>query len=113
VRRFVPLLVVLVVLAGAYAGYRLWLSRQPYEWSGTVETDTITVGSRTGGRVAEVRVREGEEVAAGQALVIFEPGDLEAQRAVAEAQVAQARASLEKLEKGARPEERAGSWWGS
>ena len=96
------------VLAGCalvYGGYRLWQAHQPYEWSGTVEARTISVGSRAGGRVKAVRVREGEPVRAGQPLVELEPGDLYAQKLQAQGQLEQAEATLEKLEKGARPEE--------
>ena len=76
-----PPLVLLLLLAGvlAYGGYRFYLSRKPYEWSGTVEAHTISVGSRAGGRIAKVLVREGDRVAAGQALLELEPGDWSAQ----------------------------------
>ncbi len=103
-RRFLPLGVVAIVLAG-YGAYRAYLATRPYEWSGTVEARVIAVGSRTGGRVKEVLVREGERVQAGQPLVTLEPGDLLAQRLQAQANVEQAQANLSKLEKGARPEE--------
>jgi len=99
-------LLVLLVLAGAsYGGYSLYAWRKPYEWSGSVEAKTISVGSRTGGRVKDVLVREGENVRAGQPLVLLEAGDLEAQRAIAEAEVELAEASLQKLSNGARAEE--------
>lgn len=94
-----------VVLLLSYLGYRVYVARQPYEWSGTVEARTISVGSRTGGRVKEVLVREGDRVASGQPLLVFEPGDLLAQKLAAEGQLLQAKANLEKLERGARPEE--------
>jgi HlyD family secretion protein len=103
-RRAVPVLLLLVI-AGAYVGYRVYLSRRPYEWSGTVEVRAVTVGSRTGGRVKQVLAREGDRVAAGQVIVVLETGDLEAQRLMAEAGLAQAEAALEKLRAGARPEE--------
>lgn len=103
-RRFMPLIVI-ALLAGAYVGYRLYLDRQPYEWSGTVEARTVTVASRTGGRVKDVLVREGDQVKAGQPLLVLEPGDLEAQELVAEGQLEQAQAQLDKLQKGNRPEE--------
>src|SRR5438094_723047 len=90
-RRFLPLLIV-AALAAAYGAYRLYLWRQPYEWSGTVEARTISVGSRAGGRVKQVLVREGDRVTAGQPLLELEPGDLEAQRLQAQGQLAQARA---------------------
>ncbi|HEX6836848.1 MAG TPA: biotin/lipoyl-binding protein, partial [Polyangia bacterium] len=102
--RFIPLAVI-ALLALGYAGYRLWEAHQPYEWSGTVEARTIAVGSRAGGRIKSVLVREGDHVKAGQALVELEPADLPAQRLQAQGALEQAQATLEKLEKGARPEE--------
>jgi HlyD family secretion protein len=92
-------------IALAYGGWRWYEARRPYEWSGTVEARTIAVGSRVGGRVKDVLVHEGERVTAGQPLVVLEAGDLDAQRTMAQAQLDQARATLEKLENGARPEE--------
>ena len=103
-RRFLPLVILATVLAG-YGVYQLWLSRRPYEWSGTVEARTISIGSRVGGRVKEVLVREGDRVKEGDAIITLEPGDLEAQRLVAEGQLAEAQANLLKLQTGARPEE--------
>src|SRR5262249_39668406 len=93
------------VLLLSYLAYRVYVARQPYEWSGTVEARTISVGSRAAARVTAVRVREGDRVAAGQPLLVFEPGDLLAQKLAAEGQLLQAKANLEKLERGARPEE--------
>lgn len=102
-----PPIVLLLLAAGlvAYAGYWLYLQRKPYEWSGTVEARTISVGSRAGGRIARVLVREGESVASGQALIELEPGDWKAQLLQAQAQQLSAEATLDKLKKGARPEE--------
>ena len=68
------------------------------EGSGTVEARNIRVGSKIGGRIAEVRVREGDRVEAGQILVTFEEKELQAA-------LDTARANLEKLERGNRPEE--------
>jgi HlyD family secretion protein len=99
------LLLLGAVLALSYGGYRVYLERKPYEWSGTVEARTISVGSRVGGRVKEVFVREGEQVQAGQALVSFEPGDYPAQLLQAKAQLTQYEANFGKLKQGARPEE--------
>jgi len=97
------------LLALVYGGYRVYLERKPYEWSGTVEARTISVGSRAGGRVKEVLAREGEPVQAGQALLTLEPADYPAQLLQAKAQLAQWQANLEKLQRGARPEELAES----
>lgn len=105
-KRSIPIpLIVLVVLAAIYGGYRYWAAHQPYEWSGTVETRVVYLGSRVGGRVKEVKAKEGDDVELGQELVTLEPGDLPAQRLGALGQLEQARANLQKLEAGARPEE--------
>jgi HlyD family secretion protein len=95
------------ILAGTliYWGYQRWEAYRPYEWSGTVEARTISVGSRVGGRIKEVLAREGDRVDAGAPLFILEPGDIEAQRLMAQGQLEQAQANLEKLVRGARPEE--------
>ncbi len=104
-RRRLPLLVVLVLAGLAVLAWQAWQRAQPYEWSGTVEARTISVGSRVGGRVKAVRALEGDRVEAGQILVEIEPADLPAQRLMAKAQLEEAAANLDKLKKGARPEE--------
>lgn len=103
-RRLVPLGVAAVLLLG-WLVWRAWESHRPLTWAGTVETRDIAVGSRVGGRVQQVLVREGDRVKAGQPLVVLEPGDLPAQRLQAEGQLTQAQAALDKLVRGARPEE--------
>jgi len=95
-RRLVILLIVAVAL-GSYVGFRIRRAHAPLEWSGTVEAHTIEVGSRVGGRVLEVHVREGDDVVAGQPLVTLEKGDLPAQRLIAEGQLAQAKSVLQKV----------------
>jgi HlyD family secretion protein len=103
-RRLLPLAVAAAVALG-YGGYRLWDRSRPYEWSGTVEARTIAVGSRVGGRVKDVLAHEGDRVKPGTPLLVLEPGDLDAQRLMAQGQLEQAQANLDKLKKGARPEE--------
>src|SRR5450755_2140727 len=99
------LLIAAVALGLTYGGYRIYLERKPYEWSGTVEARTISVGSRAGGRVKEVLVKEGDHVNAGQAIITLESADFPAQLVQAQAQLIEWQANLEKLQKGARPEE--------
>ena len=98
-------LAVALVGGAAFLGYTRYQSRQPYEWSGSVEMRTVSVGSRIGGRVGKVLVREGQQVAPGDVLVVLEPGQLQAQKQIAEADVQSAQAVTAKLENGARPEE--------
>src|SRR5262245_39128685 len=47
---------------------------------GTVEVQEVRLGSKAGGRVAEVAIREGDLVKPGQLLVRLEEPELEAQR---------------------------------
>jgi HlyD family secretion protein len=99
-KRVIRVIAVLVLLGGG--GSALWLyerntARQPMEWSGTVEARTIEIGSRVGGRVKDVVVREGDWVKTGQPLVLLEPGDLQSQQLQAQGQMEQAEANLEKV----------------
>ena len=73
--------------------------------TGTIEGTTVGVGSRVGGRIAEVAVKEGDAVTQGQLLLKLECSEQEAAVGLAKAKLAQAKATLEKLENGARPEE--------
>ena len=66
--------------------------------SGTVEARNIRVGSKIGGRIDKVLVREGDPVEAGQVLITFDEKELAAS-------LAQSRAAAEKAQRGYRPEE--------
>jgi multidrug resistance efflux pump len=72
---------------------------------GTVETQEVHLGSKAGGRVAEVLVSEGDLVEPGRLLVRFEAPELEAQRQQGQARLRAAEADWEKAYHGARPEE--------
>lgn len=76
-------------------------------FSGTIETREIRVGSKVGGRVEAVLAQEGQEVTAGQSLVRFDVAELRAQQAQGQARVEQQQARLDRLLRGARPEEKA------
>lgn len=73
--------------------------------SGTLEARNISVGSKVGGRVSQVLVREGDRVAQNQLLVVFDSAELEGQLLQAKGRVEAARANLEKMLRGSRPEE--------
>jgi multidrug resistance efflux pump len=94
------ILIALVWMVAAYLGHRRGL-----EYSGTVETREIQIGSKVGGRVTSVAVEEGQQVRAGAPLVRFECDELKAQRAQAAATVEQAQADLDRMTRGNRPEE--------
>lgn len=73
--------------------------------SGTVEAQEIRIGSKAGGRVAQVLAREGDWVEAGAPIVRFETEELTTLLEQAEARVEQHRIRWERLTKGAREEE--------
>jgi HlyD family secretion protein len=75
------------------------------EYSGTVETREIAIGSKVGGRVTGVFAEEGQTVKAGTVLVRFECDQLQAQRAEAAAAITEAQANLDRMLRGNRPEE--------
>jgi len=72
---------------------------------GTVEVQEVRLGSKIGGRVAEVLTREGNLVQPAQLLVRFEAPELEAQREQWQARVQSMTAALEKMQNGSRSEE--------
>src|SRR3990172_4127517 len=67
---------------------------------GTLEARNIDIGSKVGGRVTEVSVREGDVVAKGQMLVVFDDAELAARVLQARGRVEWARANVEKMERG-------------
>jgi HlyD family secretion protein len=73
--------------------------------SGTIESTEIEIGSRLGGRVADVFVEEGQSLDPGDVLLQFEAYQLPGQRAQLTAQLAQAQANLAALKDGPRPQE--------
>lgn len=73
--------------------------------SGIVEAQDIRVGSRVGGRCAEVRVREGDRVHKGDLLVRFEPYDLTEKLAEAQMAAKANAARLAMMRAGNRAEE--------
>jgi multidrug resistance efflux pump len=97
VKKIVAIAAAAVVALSAYLWQRHRQASRPFEWSGTVEAHTMEVGSRIGGRIARVLVREGDRVTYNQVLIELEPGDLPGQREQALGQVAQAEAALAKV----------------
>src|SRR5215813_7325238 len=97
-----------LVLLGAAAAWKYLngrVSADSLMLSGTIEADEIHIGSKVGGRIAEVLVREGQEVKQGQPIIRFDRYDLDARHADAVAAVSQADANLQKTKRWFRPEE--------
>jgi len=114
----VPLILFLTSLARNSAGYknevRVRRGRIDSHLAarGRVEGATsqeIKLASRVVGRLKEVTVSDGDPLRKGQIVAILENNDLRAQVEQERANVRRAQATLEKLQNGARPEERAAS----
>src|SRR4051794_7177068 len=74
--------------------------------TGTVMADQSSkVSFRGSGRVADVYVKVGDQVQAGQALAKLDDADLQAQLAQAQANEASAQSKLQVVQNGARPED--------
>lgn len=105
------ILLVLLLLA-ALSAVGLWRTRQrgaaraaELAASGTVEATEARLGFETGGRLAEVSVREGDEVAAGAIIARLDASEAAARKAQAAAQVEVAVARRDEAEAGFRSEE--------
>lgn len=97
-KRILIVLAIAAILA-ATAVYAGWFHRDTaLQGSGTVEARNIRVGSKIGGRIDKVLVREGDSVQPGQVLITFDDKELQAA-------LGQSRANAEKAQRGFRPEE--------
>jgi HlyD family secretion protein len=97
-KRILIILLVAAILGGTTV-YATWFRRDnTLEGSGTVEARDIRVGSKVGGRIDKVLVREGDRVQPGQTLITFDDRELLAS-------LNQSRAAAEKAQRGYRPEE--------
>src|SRR4029077_11236328 len=97
----IAILVVLIALVTAAVVSARWFQRRngsSLQGSGTVEARYIRVGSKVGGRIDKVLVREGDTVQPGQVLVTFDDRELQAA-------LGQSRAAWEKAHTGSRPED--------
>ena len=78
---------------------------EPLKVSGYIEADEIRIGSRVGGRVARVRIIEGQAVRIGEPLIELEPFQLRELQAQARGELGRAQAELDRVTNGFRPEE--------
>jgi HlyD family secretion protein len=98
-RKRILIIIVVAVALAATALYAGWFHRDnSLQGSGTVEARDIRVGSKIGGRIDKVLVREGDSVQPGQVLITFDDKELQAA-------LQQSRAGAEKAQRGYRPEE--------
>lgn len=105
-RLAITTVVLLLAGAGLWWGLQRGDAAVPsLDVSGTVEATDADLGFQIPGRVAEIRVREGDRVARGDELAVLDRAELEADALAAEARVAAAEARLRELRTGSRAEE--------
>lgn len=98
-RKRVFIIVLAAVVLGGTTVYATWFRRDnALQGSGTVEARDVRVGSKVGGRIDKILVREGDSVQPGQVLITFDDKELLAS-------LNQSRAASEKAQRGYRPEE--------
>lgn len=98
-RKLVFILIAVAAVLAATAVYANWFRRDnSLRGSGTVEARDIRVGSKVGGRIDKVLIREGDAVQPDQVLITFDDKELQAA-------LGQSRANAMKAERGYRPEE--------
>ena len=104
IRKRLPILVILLALAGLAAWYAFSSGRaassSELTASGTIEAEDVVIASEISGRVKEVLAEKGQAVQSGQPLLRLDDALLQAQRGRAEAALATAQANLKTAEDG-------------
>lgn len=97
----IALVLAIVVVIG------LWLAwRTPAEQlQGMADADTINVAAKITARLAELKVREGDRVTAGQVLFVLDSPEVAAKEQQAQGALEAARAVADKADEGARSED--------
>lgn len=96
--RIILILAAIAVVIAMVVFYDRWHQDDSLQGSGTIEARNIRVGSKVGGRIDKVLVREGDRVHAGQVLVTFDDKEMAAE-------LEQSKATADKMARGYRPEE--------
>ncbi|MGE8262569.1 MAG: HlyD family secretion protein [Stenotrophomonas sp.] len=97
----IALVLAIVVVVG------LWLAwRTPAEQlQGMADADTVNVAAKITARLAELKVREGDRVTAGQVLFVLDSPEVAAKEQQAQGALEAARAVADKADEGARSED--------
>lgn len=107
-KKGVAFIIFLLIIAGSY--FLHWITSMqkkssPLLFYGTVQANEVNVSAKTGGKIVETHVREGDEVKENQVLALIEDRDIRNRIREAKASVHSARAYLSLLLRGPRSEE--------
>ncbi|MBX7173385.1 MAG: HlyD family efflux transporter periplasmic adaptor subunit [Pyrinomonadaceae bacterium] len=97
-KRNFPFKIIPVLLILGIAGFLVWyfVLRQPVtakniiEVSGRIESDDATIAPKSSGKIKEIKVREGDQVKAGDVIAVLDDEQLRAREEQAQAAVTQA-----------------------
>ena len=110
-KKIIVLLLLLAVGVGGYFGRQHYILTKQQENDdfimlyGNVEIRRVNLGFRVSGRISDIRFEEGDEIKKGEVIARLDREPYEDTRAVAAAQVENARENFAKLEAGNRPQE--------
>lgn len=103
--RVAPLLGLLAILGLAAGGYGYWRAEQARlpppglaTANGRIEVERVDIATKLAGRIAEIRVREGDSVKVGDVIARMDTTELQAQLLAAKAAVRRASAGIGKAE---------------
>ncbi|MBH1979755.1 MAG: biotin/lipoyl-binding protein, partial [Comamonadaceae bacterium] len=99
--------VTLGLAVAAFTGYGLWQAGQPAPevFQGQMEAREADIAPKLSARIAQVLVKEGDQITVGTPLVRLDSPEVAAKMAQATAAQAAAQAVARKAENGARPQE--------
>ena len=99
--------VTLGLVVAAFTGYGLWQAGQPAPevFQGQMEAREADIAPKLSARIAQVLVKEGDQITVGTPLVRLDSPEVAAKMAQATAAQAAAQAVASKAEHGARPQE--------
>lgn len=96
-----------IIAAAALAGCERADSKPAVLVTGLIDATEIDIASKIPGRIAEIKVREGDRVAPGQALALIRSEEIEAKLAQVTSVIEASQARLKMARNGARSEEKA------
>lgn len=95
----------LVIVCLLFSGFKWFNKDEKAIFSGQIETKDAYLGSKTGGRVAEILKHEGDVVAKEEVIVVFESKEQQLQVALLQARLEQAKTTVLKMKTGYQKED--------
>lgn len=104
-KKRIVIIILLIAAVGSLWGFRQYNKQKPVVLSGSIEARDVQVGSLVGGRVMRVLVEEGSKVKKDDPILTLDSSLLDLQIKEQQSVVDQAKANLERVQRGPRSEE--------